>query len=66
MPFVVDDILIKFDDGRARAALELLAELSRRTQVIFFTHHRHLVEIAEGTEDVRPCSLTAFPGDGTA
>ncbi len=47
MPFIVDDILIKFDDDRARAALEVLAELSRRTQVIFFTHHRHLVELAE-------------------
>ena len=47
MPFVVDDILIKFDDDRARAALELLVELSRRTQVLFFTHHRHLVKLAE-------------------
>ncbi len=47
MPFIVDDILIKFDDDRARAALEALAELSCKTQVIFFTHHRHLVELAE-------------------
>ncbi|MCF8061183.1 MAG: hypothetical protein K9M82_01585, partial [Deltaproteobacteria bacterium] len=47
MPFIVDDILIKFDDDRARAALDLLAELSRKTQVIFFTHHRHLVDLAE-------------------
>jgi len=46
MPFIVDDILIKFDDGRAVAALKVLAELSKKTQVIFFTHHRHLVELA--------------------
>jgi uncharacterized protein YhaN len=46
MPFIVDDILIKFDDRRAAAALQALAELSRRTQVIFFTHHRHLVDLA--------------------
>jgi uncharacterized protein YhaN len=46
MPFIVDDILIKFDDTRAAAALQALAELSRRTQVIFFTHHRHLVDLA--------------------
>lgn len=46
MPFIVDDILIKFDDGRAVAALKVLAELSIKTQVIFFTHHRHLVELA--------------------
>lgn len=47
LPFIVDDILIQFDDARAVAALQLLAQLSERTQVIFFTHHRHLVELAE-------------------
>jgi uncharacterized protein YhaN len=47
MPFIVDDILIKFDNSRAAAALQALAEISARTQVIFFTHHRHLVELAE-------------------
>ena len=47
MPFIVDDILIKFDDERAAVALQVLADISRKTQVIFFTHHRHLVELAE-------------------
>ena len=47
MPFIVDDILIKFDDERATAALQVLAEISKRTQVIFFTHHKSLVELAE-------------------
>ena len=47
LPFVVDDILIKFDDDRAAAALQVLADISRKTQVIFFTHHRHLIELAE-------------------
>ncbi|MBT8363458.1 MAG: AAA family ATPase [Deltaproteobacteria bacterium] len=47
LPFVVDDILIKFDDDRAAAALQILADISRKTQVIFFTHHRHLVELAQ-------------------
>jgi uncharacterized protein YhaN len=46
IPFVVDDILLNFDDPRALAALRALAELSGRTQVLFFTHHRHLVELA--------------------
>ena len=49
LPLVVDDLLIHFDDDRARAALELLSELSERTQVLFFTHHEHLVELAEQT-----------------
>ncbi|MCP4350470.1 MAG: AAA family ATPase [Desulfobacterales bacterium] len=47
MPFIVDDILIKFDDGRSVATLQVLAKLSEKTQVIFFTHNRHLVELAE-------------------
>jgi len=47
LPFIVDDILIKFDDARATATLQALAELSAKTQVIFFTHHRHLVRLAE-------------------
>jgi uncharacterized protein YhaN len=51
LPFVVDDILVMFDDRRATAALKVLAELSRKTQVIFFTHHRHLVELAEAGID---------------
>lgn len=46
IPFIVDDILIKFDDDRAVAALRALERLSEQTQVIFFTHHRHLLELA--------------------
>jgi uncharacterized protein YhaN len=54
IPFVVDDILLNFDDQRALAALQALAVLSRQTQVLFFTHHRHLVELAAANlpEDV--------------
>jgi uncharacterized protein YhaN len=47
MPFIVDDILITFDDDRCRAALEVLAELSKKTQVLYFTHHQHVLELAE-------------------
>jgi uncharacterized protein YhaN len=47
MPFVVDDILIGFDDNRTRVCLEVLAELAALTQVLLFTHHRRVVELAE-------------------
>jgi uncharacterized protein YhaN len=47
LPFVVDDILIGFDDDRTRVCLELLAELAATTQVLLFTHHRRVVELAE-------------------
>jgi uncharacterized protein YhaN len=49
MPVVLDDILVHFDDDRARAALELIGELSERMQVLFFTHHARLVELARET-----------------
>jgi len=51
MPFIVDDILIKFDDDRAVATLQVLAQLAERTQIIFFTHHQHLVELAKAHID---------------
>ena len=41
------DILIAFDDSRTRSCLEILAELSAVTQVLLFTHHRRVVELAE-------------------
>jgi uncharacterized protein YhaN len=47
LPFIVDDILIQFDDQRAKAALQVLAELSMKTQVIFLTHHWRLAELAK-------------------
>ncbi len=46
LPLVVDDILIHFDDHRARASLEVLSEMTDRIQVLFFTHHARLVELA--------------------
>ncbi|MBR9982231.1 MAG: hypothetical protein KFF50_14470, partial [Desulfatitalea sp.] len=48
LPFVVDDILLRFDDRRSAATLDVLADLATRTQVVFFTHHRHLLEVAKG------------------
>lgn len=51
IPFIVDDILIMFDDDRAVAALKALARLSEHTQVIFFTHHEHVVELARENLD---------------
>jgi len=51
MPFVVDDILIGFDDERSRAALKVLGDLASKTQVILFTHHARVVELAR---DMKP------------
>jgi len=51
MPFVVDDILIGFDDDRSRVCLDVLAELAASsTQVLLFTHHRRILELADTIE----------------
>jgi len=46
LPFIVDDILVNFDDERSKATLEVLAELARKTQVLVFSHHQGVVELA--------------------
>lgn len=46
MPVILDDLLITFDDQRTAAILPVLCELGRRSQVLLFTHHQHLVDIA--------------------
>jgi uncharacterized protein YhaN len=50
MPFVVDDILIGFDDNRTRVCLDVLAGLAASTQVLLFTHHRRVLELADASE----------------
>ena len=59
LPFIADDLLVNFDDTRATAALRLLAELDRSTQVILFTHHDHIADIAGRQEGVAIQRLTA-------
>ncbi len=51
MPFIVDDILINFDDQRSRATLKALARLGTRNQVILFTHHQQIVEDAKNIKN---------------
>ncbi len=58
IPFVVDDILIKFDDDRAVAALEALHELAGHTQVVMFTHHQHLLDLATTRLPAGACSVS--------
>lgn len=46
VPFISDDIMETFDDFRAEEAFRLFGEMAEIGQVIYFTHHRHLCEIA--------------------
>lgn len=57
MPFIVDDILINFDDDRSRATLAALAELGGKNQVILFTHHRQIADEAKRMQGKREIVL---------
>lgn len=61
LPFLADDLFVNFDDHRAEAGFQVLAEVAKSTQVLFFTHHPHLVEIARsvvGAQHHSECALT--------
>lgn len=47
IPLILDDILVDFDDERAGACLQVLAAIAKQTQIILFTHHSHILDIAE-------------------
>jgi uncharacterized protein YhaN len=47
LPFFADDILEPFDDDRAAQTFRLMAGMSKHGQVIYLTHHKHLLDIAK-------------------
>lgn len=51
MPLVLDDVLITSDDERAANVLRALARFAEGGQVMLFTHHRHLIEVARAAVD---------------
>jgi len=44
---VLDDVLVTSDDRRAAHILQALARYAEGGQVMLFTHHRHLIGVAE-------------------
>src|SRR5262249_22747523 len=46
LPFVADDLLLNLDNERAQAALRTLAAMAASSQVLLFTHHAHMVDLA--------------------
>jgi uncharacterized protein YhaN len=47
MPLIADDLFINFDDQRTKAGLQVLGALSHKMQIVFLTHHEHLVPLAQ-------------------
>lgn len=46
LPVILDDVLMTSDDARAGCIFKALATFSASGQVIVFTHHQHLCEVA--------------------
>jgi hypothetical protein len=70
VPVVLDDVLMAFDDERTGYALRTLADMAAgnetngaRMQIVLFTHHNHLAELAEraGHGEVRVVHLEDRP-----
>ncbi len=58
LPIVIDDALVNFDDRRARQTLTALAGIAPSAQVLFFTCHAHMVDLArEVVPELIPVTL---------
>ncbi|PCI45233.1 MAG: hypothetical protein COB51_09110 [Moraxellaceae bacterium] len=47
VPLIMDDIMMTFDNERSVVAFEILGEIAKKTQVLYFTHHSHQKELAK-------------------
>ncbi|MFW5679634.1 MAG: ATP-binding protein, partial [Pseudomonadota bacterium] len=63
LPLVVDDLFVQFSDDRAAAGFRVLERLARRTQVLVFTHHRHLIDLARATLGPNACTVQELPAE---
>ena len=59
LPMVLDDVLVNFDDGRARIAAQVLSDFAAEGhQLLVFTCHEHVWDMFRGLEaDVRRLPL---------
>ncbi len=57
MPLVLDDVLITSDDARAANILRALERFAAASQVVLFTHHRHLIDVARAALPERACAV---------
>ncbi len=48
MPIIIDDVLVNFDDDRAIECLKIFSKISKKNQIIYFTHHKHILNLVSG------------------
>ena len=51
LPLVMDDVLVNFDEDRAKQTLRVLSDFSQSHQILFLTCHRRMVELVQS---IRP------------
>jgi uncharacterized protein YhaN len=49
LPLILDDILVNFDQPRARQAIRLFQEMSANHQLLLFTCHPHILNLIQDT-----------------
>jgi exonuclease SbcC len=57
MPLVLDDVFMTSDDERAEHMFEALARFAMNHQVLLFTHHHQLTQIAAKAVDTNLLGL---------
>ena len=59
LPLIMDDILVNFDEQRAKNTLEVLFDLPANIQVLFLTCHEHIAEtIRKSRPELIPIELS--------
>ena len=62
LPIIIDDVLVNFDDARAKQTIAALADISQSAQVLFFTCHPHMVALARDViPGLNPIQLSGTP-----
>jgi uncharacterized protein YhaN len=66
MPLVFDDIFITSDDERTAAGLATLDGIADQFQVVVFTHHAHMAELARAALPAGRVHITELPSSSVA
>ena len=60
LPLIMDDILVNFDEQRAKNTLDVLLALPDHIQVLFLTCHEHMAKLVRKSRpDLSPIELSA-------
>lgn len=58
LPLVMDDVLVNFDEDRARQTLRVLCDFSQNYQILFLTCHRQMVDLIRSIKpELKPIEL---------